>query len=175
MDEKDGGAAPAPVVAPAPRRRRIDLRHTKRRKERFLTTLAETYDVGAACAAAGLDWAIMCRLRADDPDFAARWEAVIAAGYDRLEAMLLCRAGAGREEGDVTLARELLRQRAGRKSEAGARRAAPKPPNREKMIADVMEKLTAPPRCAAEPGNAGYGHGGMAEVAEQAGGAAGPS
>lgn len=149
MDE--AGAAP---------RRRIDLRWTKRRKQRFLERLAETYDMDAACAAAGLDWPTMCRLRGDDAEFAARWEAVIASGYDRIEAMLLRRAGAGlgdgarADEADVALARELLRQRGGRKTgdPAAPRRTVARPsPNREQAIASIMGKLTAFPGRAPRP------------------------
>lgn len=137
---------------PAPKkRRRVDLRWVKGRKQRFLDALAATYDMDAACAAAGLDWPTMCRLRSIDPEFAARWEAVIAAGYDRIEAMLLRQAGAGASAGpdkaDLALARDLLRHRAAVRKEAAARgkgRPAPsRRPDREAMIASILGKEKA--------------------------------
>lgn len=142
----DGAAGPS-----ATRPRRIDLRWTKGRKQRFLDALSATYDMEAACAAAGLDWPTICKLRARDPLFAADWAAVMAVGYDRLEAMLLRRAGAGTappdEGADLTLARELLRQRGtGRASgtKASAEKARPvAPKDREQIIGSIMSKVAA--------------------------------
>lgn len=149
------GAAGASTTRP----KRIDLRCTKGRKQRFLDRLAATYDMDAACAAAELDWPTICKLRARDPVFAADWAAVIAAGYDRLEAMLLRRAGAGAAQGDEpadpALARELLRQRgAGRAGggKAGVDKARPTAPrDREQVIGSIMSKVAA--RRAARTGN----------------------
>ena len=149
-----------PAGTPPTRRRRIDLRHTKGRKQRFLDALAATYDMDAACAAAELDWPTICKLRARDPLFAADWAATIAAGYDRLEAMLLRRAGAGAAQADdavdLTLARELLRQRGtgrvGGAGKAGADKAGPMAAkDREQVIGSIMSKVAA--RRAARTGN----------------------
>lgn len=170
MEEADAAAVAA---RPGPARpRRIDLRWTKRRKRRFLTRLAETYDMDEACAAAGLDWAVMCRLRAGDPAFAAEWAAVIEAGYDRIEALLLRRAGAAgppeenAKAGDAALARELLKQRAARKAGDGAAlRSAPRRPNRDQAIASILGKLTALPGRAPKAKDGQDGAAGVAGMA----------
>ncbi len=160
MGDGANGARPG-GAGDLPPPRRLRLCWTKRRKRRFLTRLAETYDMDAACAAAGLDWATICRLRAADPAFAAEWAAVIAAGYDRLEVLLLRRAGAARaadsragEDGiDAALARELLKQRAGRKGDAPAMPARPAadPRPRHERIEALMRKLTQPVTPASWP------------------------
>ena len=61
----------------------------KRRIERFLAQLAETSNVAAAAAAADLAVSNVYRLRRTDPDFARRWYAALAEGYDNLEMELL--------------------------------------------------------------------------------------
>lgn len=136
------------------RRRRIDWRHTGTRRKNFLRVLAETYDVEAACAAGPLSWPEVCELRVRYPDFAARFDEVIAAGYDRLEATLLRRAGVGGgAAGDLTLAQALLKQRRTGKADstAGARKAAA-PPSREQLIQSIMDKV-APLKAARARGS----------------------
>lgn len=125
-------------------RRRQRMRCPKERKRRFLDHLAETYDVDGACAAAWLCWIDMCQLRDEEPDFAAKWDRIIAAGYERIEIMLLRLGGAagGEQElaPDIAVARELVKRRAVRRARPGA--AAPKP-NKEREIAAIMRRLGA--------------------------------
>jgi hypothetical protein len=77
----------------------------KRRIDRFLAELAETSNVAAAAAAAELSVRNIYRLRRTDPDFARRWYAALAEGYDNLEMELLQHlrsqgAGANEAAGD---------------------------------------------------------------------------
>ena len=122
--------------------RRLRMRNPEERKRLFLDHLAETYDVDGACAAAGLPWIDMCQLRDEDPDFAAEWERVIAAGYERIEIMLLQLGGAaGAADGtepDLAIARELVKQRRWRRP--GTAAGAPKP-NKEREIMAILRRL----------------------------------
>jgi hypothetical protein len=140
------------------RQRRERVRCSKGRKRAFLATLAETCDIAKACAAATLDWIGITQLRAMDPQFAADWEAVIAATYARLEMEALKEAGAaGDRKIDLALARELLKQRGA----AAARKGGPaKPPpptirDREQSMADFMRPFRDP----GVPGQAKDDHG----------------
>lgn len=65
---------------------------TARKRAIFLDHLAATCNVTASAKAAGLHWSGAYALRRRDPEFAAQWKAALAAGYDRLEAMLIERA-----------------------------------------------------------------------------------
>ena len=67
--------------------------------ERFLIELAETSNVSAAAAIADLPVSKVYKLRRIDPEFARRWYAALAEGYDNLEMELLghLRAGEGGE------------------------------------------------------------------------------
>lgn len=65
------------------------------RIERFLDELAETSNVAAAAAVAGLPVSRIYRLRRTDPDFARRWYAALAEGYDNLEMELLAHLRTG--------------------------------------------------------------------------------
>lgn len=126
------------------RQRRERVRWCRARKRAFLATLAETCDIDEACAAATLDWIGITQLSAMDPQFAADWDAVIAAGYARLEAMLLKRAGAaGAEDADLALARELLKQRGAATARKGAAPATKPPPkrSRDEIVASLMSKI----------------------------------
>ena len=147
------------------KRKRIDWRATGGIRKRFIACLAATYDVEAACAAAGVEWPIICELRVRHPDFAAAFEEVIAAGYDRLEAMLLRRAGAALAEaegaGDVQLATNLLKQRRSLKAEPqgmrpgrrpGSRTAPARGADRKQLIQSIMNAL-APPGAASTRGD----------------------
>jgi hypothetical protein len=73
-----------------PRRPRGAARH-----DRFLGELAETSNVAAAAAVAGLSTGTLYKLRRSDPEFARRWYAALAEGYDNLEMELLGRLRAG--------------------------------------------------------------------------------
>ena len=64
-------------------------RRDNRRIDRFLEQLAETSNVAAAAASAGLSVSNIYSLRRSDPDFAKRWYAALAEGYDNLEMELL--------------------------------------------------------------------------------------
>jgi hypothetical protein len=71
--------------------------------ERFLDELAETSNVAAAAAGADLPVSKVYRLRRTDPDFARRWYAALAEGYDNLEMELLAhlRSGEGADSGSA--------------------------------------------------------------------------
>ncbi len=68
--------------------------------DRFLDELAETSNVSAAAAVAGLDVRAVYRLRRSDPEFARRWYEALAEGYDNLEMELLLHLRGG-EAGDT--------------------------------------------------------------------------
>jgi hypothetical protein len=68
------------------------------RIDRFLAELAQTSNVAAAAAVAGLSTGQVYTLRRTDPDFASRWYAALAEGYDNLEMDLLARLRDGRLE-----------------------------------------------------------------------------
>ena len=70
------------------------------RLERFLEELAQTSNVSAAAAAAGIEVGRIYRLRRAEPEFAARWYAALAEGYDNLEMELLGRLRAGKKGKD---------------------------------------------------------------------------
>lgn len=67
------------------------------RIDRFIAELAETSNVSAAAAVADLSIGKVYKLRRTDPEFARRWYAALAEGYDNLEMELLghLRAGEG--------------------------------------------------------------------------------
>lgn len=145
-----GGAVPP---------KRVNLRWTVTRRKRFLAELAASYDVEAACRVAELDWPTVCLLRVRHPEFAAAFADVIAAGYDRLEAMLLRQAGAASAQPtaqQTALAQLLLRQRgtdkAGRAGSGGKPGAKPahepsRRPSKDALIDTIIAK-TAPLRAA---------------------------
>jgi hypothetical protein len=63
--------------------------------ERFLEELAQTSNVAAAAAVADVPTGKVYALRRSDPDFARRWYAALAEGYDNLEMELLQRLRGG--------------------------------------------------------------------------------
>lgn len=67
--------------------------------DRFIEGLASTSNVCAAAAEADLAPGAIYRLRRENPEFARRWYAALAEGYDNLEMELLghLRAGEGGE------------------------------------------------------------------------------
>ena len=91
-----GAAAPAPN-APWGGVPRIGAK----KLERFLEALADSSNVRAAAALAGIDPRKIYRLRRDDPDFARRWYAALAEGYDNLEMELLEHLRSGGEAGEA--------------------------------------------------------------------------
>ncbi|HEY0114671.1 MAG TPA: hypothetical protein VGB54_03015 [Allosphingosinicella sp.] len=158
---------------------KFDWRCTKTRREEFLRVLAETYQTGEALAAAGLTWPQACELRARHPDFAVRWEEVIAAGYDRLEAMLLRHAGLGSgAKLDPALGQALLKQRRAMKAEPRRprRTAIGKSGRRHKqaLIGKILDTVAPFEAGAGEGrkngrGSGAAGAGGAAAIARQAG------
>lgn len=86
-------------AAPAPRRRtRISaaLTATETKNNRhwqaaFLAALAETSNVTAASAAAGVNPSRPYKLKRAEPDFARRWREALCEGYDLLEIEVLYR------------------------------------------------------------------------------------
>ncbi|MBX7487498.1 hypothetical protein K3177_03125 [Qipengyuania sp. GH25] len=95
MQPVDGRQAKARTARPiAPR--------DAQRIEQFLHELAETSNVAAAAAVAGLPVNRIYRLRRTDPDFARQWYAALAEGYDNLEMELLHHLRSGETPGDGT-------------------------------------------------------------------------
>lgn len=64
----------------------------------FINELAETSNVKAAADAANVSQSLVYKRRREDPDFARRWYAALAEGYDNLEMELLGRLRSGRLE-----------------------------------------------------------------------------
>ena len=64
----------------------------------FVNALAETSNVKKACVEAGISQACVYKTRRTDADFARRWYAALAEGYDNLEMELLARLREGRLE-----------------------------------------------------------------------------
>lgn len=77
--------APRAAAAPGP----PPPRKISSKLELFLTRLAETSNVSAAAHEAELTTATVYATRRTDPDFARRWYAALAEGYDNLEMELL--------------------------------------------------------------------------------------
>lgn len=77
-------------------RRRADKRRSSAKVERFIAKLTETSNVSAAAAHAGVTPAWVYKRRREDAEFARRWFAALAEGYDSLEMELLGRLRAGR-------------------------------------------------------------------------------
>lgn len=67
-------------------------RWTEEAEQRFVDHLAATANVRAATAAAGFTSSLVYRRRRNDAAFAARWEAALAQGYARIEALMVLRA-----------------------------------------------------------------------------------
>ena len=64
----------------------------------FINELAETSNVKAAADAAGVSQSLVYKRRREDGEFARRWYAALAEGYDNLEMELLGRLRSGRLE-----------------------------------------------------------------------------
>jgi hypothetical protein len=68
---------------------------TAKNRNRFLAAIAESGNITAACEATRLSRAAMYEWRADDPSFAAEWDAALERGLDSLEDELMRRAKDG--------------------------------------------------------------------------------
>ena len=64
----------------------------------FINELAETSNVKKAAQAAGVSQSLVYKTRREKAEFAARWYAALAEGYDNLEMDLLARLREGRLE-----------------------------------------------------------------------------
>ena len=78
---------------------------TSKNRKRFLAAIADSGNITAACDAARLSRAAMYAWRADDPSFAAEWDAALERGLDSLEDELMRRA----KEGTAGLSRRPTR------------------------------------------------------------------
>lgn len=80
--------------APQRRRPRADS-FTPTKRQLFLDALALTCNVKRSAVMAGIDHTTAYYNRVRDPVFAEQWRQALAAGYDRLEALVLEHGGAG--------------------------------------------------------------------------------
>lgn len=87
-------AVPAPAPVPVPRPRSRPHATTL---ESFCLHLSRTGSVTYAAARAGLDRRSLYRLKAEDEDFAARWEEALQLGVERLQDDAMKRALDGTE------------------------------------------------------------------------------
>lgn len=69
----------------------LDDNPTAHWRRAFLAALAETSNVTAACAAAGVHPSRPYKLRRMEPDFARAWRSALLEGYDNLEIEVLHR------------------------------------------------------------------------------------
>lgn len=124
----------------------------------FLSELAATANVRAACAAAGFSTTAIYRRRALWPAFREAWDVALDQGYARIELMLVVRATAtldpvgaaldgidGGPEMSTAEALNLLRlHRASARGGAAQRYdARAKPPDIEKVRAGIMKRIRA--------------------------------
>ena len=66
-------------------------------RDTFIAALAETSNVSAAAETAKISLGWVYKTRREDPDFARRWYAALAEGYDNLEMELLAHLRSGGE------------------------------------------------------------------------------
>lgn len=76
-------------ISAAARREAAEEPLNKHWRGYFLQALAETSNVTAAAAKAGVSPSRAYKLRRDNPDFAAQWQAALQEGYDHLEIEVL--------------------------------------------------------------------------------------
>ena len=74
--------------------RKVCKRWTAAQRAAFLDHLAATCSVTAACSALDVWSSSAYYVRRTDPAFAEAWRVALLTGYDRLEGMLLAKAGA---------------------------------------------------------------------------------
>lgn len=67
-------------------------------RKKFLTALAETSNVTAACERAKITPQHVYALRQDDPEFHRAWQVALCEGYDMLEMSLLGRLRGGEDD-----------------------------------------------------------------------------
>ena len=97
-------AAIRPFEAPGEKQQRP---YDEAKLARFFTALAESSNVSAAAAAAGIAVSRIYALRREDPDFARRWYAALAEGYDNLEMELLGRLRTGDDSAAASAGRKI--------------------------------------------------------------------
>ena len=120
------------------------LRWTERKRKLFVRVLAESYDTDAALKAADLSWPEVCELRVRHPDFAARIDAVIVAGFDRLEAAMLRVAAAAlaAEKPDIALVQAVMQlRRPARAAAVPVKENAADRAEREQRVRRLMDKV----------------------------------
>lgn len=78
-------------------------RWTAAKRTAFLDLLAATGNIAATCRELDIWPSAAYKLRRTDTDFASAWTRAIRTGYDRLEAMLLAKAGAAAEDAEATV------------------------------------------------------------------------
>lgn len=92
----------APLVLVAgrkPQMRKASARSwTKAKQEAFLSSLAETCNIGLSCEAAGVSTSTIRRRRKSDAAFRAGYVNAVASAYERLELVLLERFFNGTEK-----------------------------------------------------------------------------
>ena len=93
---------PTPLTLVACRRPQLRQRHprdwSKAKAHKFLSVLAETCNVSAACRRSKVPMTVVYRRRKMDAGFRASWLEAIAEAYQRLELVLLDRAFNGTEK-----------------------------------------------------------------------------
>lgn len=134
---------------------RVQVRRTRKngwtgaRRAAFLDHLAASCNVARSAEAAGMKGDSAYALRRKDPDFAEAWNAALAAGYARLEGMLIERAAGGPSDPgapaiDSELALSLLRHHRG-PLQGRPRGGGPKPrvASMEEVRAAIAKQLKA--------------------------------
>lgn len=98
------------AFAATPARRANRFTRTIQWKKPFLDALAETSNVTVAAGRVNIPTQTVYKLRREDADFAARWQAALGEGYDNLEMELVgyLRDPAPAKKMDVTAALRLL-------------------------------------------------------------------
>lgn len=79
------------TAAPAAQERKSEAKSSRNWQGRFLAALAETSNVTAAAAAAGVHVSRSYKLKRTDSEFAACWREALCEGYDLLEMEVLHR------------------------------------------------------------------------------------
>ena len=85
------------------KQRTVPNRWSNARRDAFLDHLAATCSVTAACRAIESPASSVYYIRRTDPAFAEAWRAALLTGYDRLEGMLLARAGAATADAEAAI------------------------------------------------------------------------
>ncbi len=86
---------------PLQQRRQRSNEFSEAQREAFLDSLAETCNVRLSAERAGIAPPSLYRWRGRDMDFAAKWQAALRVGYERLESALLRSALRVAEQGDA--------------------------------------------------------------------------